>query len=277
MGYEVRKKNNPQFQINLYKELFPCTSIENKKFYNIGAGSFYHPCWTNIDFYNNWYRQDLEKIGIHFDLMNCDSLPIESNSAEILYTSHVIEHITDKAIKNLFSEAYRILKSDGIFRITAPDINLLHRAFQNNDWFFFRDSINYYSNPEVMKKLNIRSMAEAKLADIYQYYFSATTSPLTKYEESRKIFNEELVQIFSEKSYEEALNYICSFSKFAPNKSGYHINWANASKVIRLLKQAGFSRCDVSAYGQSKSAILRDTSFFDNTVPEWSFYVEASK
>lgn len=277
LGLEIRKKSIKNFQLDLYNELFPNQILKEKRFYNIGAGSFYHPYWTNVDFYNNWYKKDQENIGIHFDLMKCESLPIDTNSAEIVYTSHVIEHIDDKAVKNLFEEAYRVLKIGGIFRVTAPDVNLWYRAFKAKDRNLFRDSIKYYSNPEIMESLELNSMSEATLGSIIQYYFSATTSPLTKYDNSKKFSDEELHKIFNEKDYEEALTYICSFSKFDSNKAGYHINWVNANKVLKMMKETGFSNCYVSAYGQSANPILRDVNFFDNTVPEWSFYVEAVK
>lgn len=279
LDLEIHKKHKPNinYDINLYNSLYSTDALDNKRFYNIGAGSFYHPYWTNVDFYNNWYKHEQENIGIHFDLMQCGPLPIQSDSAEIVYTSHVIEHVTDQAIRNLFNEAYRILKKDGVFRVTAPDVNLWYRAFINNDRYLFQDSIEFYSDPLVMEELEINSMREADLGSIFQYYFSATTSPLTKYNLTKKFSDEELHSLFHEKTYEDALDYICSFSKFDPTKAGYHINWVNADKVKKMLERAGFTSVMVSAYGQSVNPVLRNLSFFDNTVPEWSFYVEAIK
>lgn len=161
--------------------------------------------------------------------------------------------------------------------MTAPDINIWYRAFKNNDRLFFRDSIKYYSNPEIMNQLELNSMNEASIGSIFQYYFSATTSPLTKYDNSKKFNDEELKSIFEKYTYEDALTYICSFCKFDPNKAGYHINWVNAKKIEKILKEVGFSEVYISAYGQSHFHVLQDTNFFDNTVPELSFYVEAKK
>lgn len=278
-GYQVLKKQaiNPDYKIPLYESLFDKDSLDKKRFYNIGAGGFFHPFWTNVDFYNSWYKKYASNIGIHFDLMKCEALPIESSSAEIVYTSHTIEHITDQAISNMFNEAYRILKPGGCFRITAPDVNNWYRAFQKNDRHFFDDSIAYYSSPSVMSELDIHAMDQASLGSIFQYYFSATTSPLTKYDTKRKFSDEELIAIFVERSYSDALTYICSHCYFDPDKTGYHINWVNAEKVVSMLREAGFSDIYVSAFGQSYSPVLRDIMLFDNTVPEWSCYVEAFK
>jgi len=277
-GYQIiEKKIDQEYNTRIYNNLFSNDSLENKRFYNIGAGGFYHPFWTNIDFYNDWYKEYASNIGIHYDLMKCLPLPINSDSAEVIYTSHTIEHITDEAIINMFREVYRILKSGGCFRITAPDVNLWYRAFKENDRDFFADSIEYYSNENVMNELDINSMKEASIGAIFQYYFSATTSPITKYSSKKKFIDEELKVVFSEMQYRDALTYICSFCHFDPKKSGYHINWVNAEKTVDILRKVGFSNVFISAYGQSFNPVLRDINLFDNTVPEWSFYVEAYK
>jgi len=44
-------------------------------------------------------------------------LPIENDSAEVVYSSHTVEHITDEAAQKMFNESYRILKKGGILRI----------------------------------------------------------------------------------------------------------------------------------------------------------------
>lgn len=170
-----------------------------------------------------------------------------------------------------------ILKVGGCFRITVSDVNNWYRAFQQNDRDFFADSIEYYSNENIMKELNINLMKEASIGSIFQYYFSATTSLLTNYNTKKKFTDEEVKYIFSSMEYSQALTYICSFCHFDPEKTGYHINWVNADKVVLFLKRAGFSNIFVSAYGQSFNPILRNLNLFDNKVPEWSFYVEAFK
>jgi ubiquinone/menaquinone biosynthesis C-methylase UbiE len=278
LGYTISHTNikvNPNLE--LYIDKYDTSTLKFKRFYNIGAGGFSHPYWTNIDFYNEWYKDWSSNIGIHYDLMKFEKLPLEDNSAEIVYSSHTIEHINETAIINMLKEAFRILKPGGCIRITAPDINLLYRAYKNKDKYFFLESIKYYSSESVTRKLDINPMSDATLGAIFQYYFSASTSTLTKNSFKKKIYDDELEKIFSEMSYECALDHICSFSEFDYEKTGYHINWANADKVKKMLLEVGFKTAYTSAFGQSNEAILRDVNFFDNTVPEWSFYVEAYK
>lgn len=52
-------------------------------------------------------------------------LPLPDNSVEVLYTSHMIEHLDREEVKLFLREAYRILAPGGIIRIVVPDIRKL--------------------------------------------------------------------------------------------------------------------------------------------------------
>src|SRR5688572_7434797 len=97
-GYEVKslqrkplkKASFDNFDLEIYKQNYEQDSLEKKLFYNIGAGNFYHPYWTNVDFKSEWYstNEETSLSGIHFDLMSLKNLPIDSDSAELVYSSH---------------------------------------------------------------------------------------------------------------------------------------------------------------------------------------------
>ncbi|QYX29912.1 class I SAM-dependent methyltransferase [Sphaerospermopsis torques-reginae] len=130
-GFQVRRFSDP-LQLPLYESLFDSVILASKPFYNVGSGSFCHPLWTNIDYVSGWYGQVQKKI-VHHDLMSETPLPIESNSAEIVYTSHTIEHIKDRAVLYFFRDTYRALKPGGIFRVTTgPDAETDFRASFSN-------------------------------------------------------------------------------------------------------------------------------------------------
>lgn len=79
--------------------------------------------------------------------------------------------------------------------------------------------------------------------------------------------------------YEKALNYIKDkcILEIQKKYSVDHINWWNKDKLFRMLQEAGFEEVYLSGYGQSLSPVLRNTSYFDNTCPYLSLYVEAKK
>lgn len=281
LGYTVNlEKIDFNDEIKLYEELFGGEAVREKTFYNIGAGSFFHPLWTNVDFYSNWYKDNMRNIGIHFDLMSLDVFPIKSNSGNIVYTSHTIEHITDAAADNLFKNVYRILKDDGVFRITCPNVDLFYRAYKEKDRYFYKGRLQRYSHKKEMERVNLlKPMKKASSAQLFLWHVACHTSKLHADGADERFSDEDLNKIFSEMDYEESLDYITSHCSIDLQKKypGNHINWWNHKKVKRKLKKAGFSKIYDSFYGQSCLPPLRNTSYFDNTHPEFSLYVEAVK
>jgi hypothetical protein len=53
-GVDVVRYNHG-FNLSLYETLYGSEVLEGKPFFNIGAGSFFHPCWTNVDYVSDWY------------------------------------------------------------------------------------------------------------------------------------------------------------------------------------------------------------------------------
>ena len=79
---------------------------------NLGAGYNYKHGFINID------KDDKYKIDLKLDLEEA-KLPYEDNSVEIIYASHVLEHI--KNYIPLMKEIHRVLKNEGILYILVPE------------------------------------------------------------------------------------------------------------------------------------------------------------
>lgn len=280
LGYDVHRLPD-RLDKALYERLYPEESLRSRRFYNIGAGSFYHPYWTNVDYLSDWYAFNREQTlsGIQYDLFSLEPLPVESNSAEIVYTSHTIEHVNDAAVQNMFNEAYRILKPGGIFRVTAPDIDLEYRAYRENDRDFFF-WIPMYSIEKHWRAVKFTMpLSQASTAQIFLAHFATSMSVLHADGAPRRISDEELARLFAELGYEPALDYICSQCPIEIQRKypGNHMNWFNHDKVFAMLRRAGFSEIYRSGYGQSYSPILRNVALFDSTYFQVSLYVEARK
>jgi predicted SAM-dependent methyltransferase len=278
-GYQLSKidKNS---DIDHYVRLYGEESARNKSFYNIGAGSFFHPCWTNVDHYtnNNYFKDKGQVKGINYDLFSLQRLPLPDSSAHLIYTSHTIEHVNNEAVQNIFNETFRILKKDGVFRIVTPNIDIEYHAWRSNDrdYFFWLD---WYSNPEDVKRVKITMpLNQASISQIFLENFAAYASTLHN-EGIEKISDQELERIFMEMTYVDALNYCISKcpAELQKQNPGNHINWFNKEKLFRMLKQAGFEKIHHSAYGQSFSPVMRNLNYFDATLPKVSLYVEAIK
>jgi hypothetical protein len=53
------------------------------------------------------------------------------------------------------------------------------------------------------------------------------------------------------------------------------MNWFTEEKWMKMLNEAGFTQVYPSRWGQSRSPVMRDTSFFDTSGPKLSLYMEA--
>jgi Methyltransferase domain len=98
-------------------------------FLNIGCGSVFHPSWTNLDIAPS--SQDV----IGWDFRN--GIPYPDNYFDACYSSHVIEHLTTSEAIFLINEAFRSLKSGGIFRVVVPDLETIARNYIH----FFEQSV----------------------------------------------------------------------------------------------------------------------------------------
>ena len=260
-GLEIRNLNSisgyEQALVELYPKLYAADSLLHKRFYNIGAGGFEHPYWTNVDYDSEWYADNREKTlrGIPYDLLAIQPLPIASNSAEIVYSSHTVEHITNESAQNMFNESYRILKPDGFFRLTMPNIDLDYRAYQDNDrdyfyWYFRKHRAPIYHEP----------LEQGSIEQFFLCHFATSVSTLVINGADARIDDRQFKQLLHDMKYEQAMNYCTAQCPLEVQRHnpGYHINWWNYRKTERMLKQAGFSRIYVSAFGQSACPVLRE-------------------
>ena len=272
LGYNITKLATPN--LALYSE-YSLESKNKKAFYNVGAGSFSHPHWTNIDYSSDSYSA-MQSNFLEHDLMELVPLPIEDESAEIIYSSHTIEHVSDEAVRNLINDSYRALKKGGVIRLTTPDIMLNYAAYQLNDrhYYYFAD---YYSEKGTYEhKFNIPEN-KASIEQLFLHQFAGQLVEFDIRDNVKKYSDQEIEEVFTSMELEDALNFFslkCSFNPMHPEN---HINWWSFKKLKTMLEDAGFKIIYKSGYGQSRYAMLRDTNYFDNTHPKISLYVEAVK
>ncbi len=59
-------------------------------------------------------------------------LPLPDNSVEVLYSSHMIEHLDREEMNRFLSEVMRVLKPGGIVRLAFPDIHWQVAQYQEH-------------------------------------------------------------------------------------------------------------------------------------------------
>lgn len=272
---EKPRPKQPKLDLSLY-DRYPADSLAARRFYNIGAGSFAHPYWTNIDFATGWYGT-VQNAFIEYDLMALQPLPIESESAELIYSSHTVEHVSQEAVQNMLEESYRALKRGGGLRITTPDIVLDHAAYRRGDRHYYY-WVDRWSRDGAYQQLYKRPPNTESITQLFLHHFASQLCENDLDETPpRKYSDEEVNEVFDSRPLEEALDFFTSQCRFNPDHPGNHINWWSHDKMERCLRAAGFTDIYRSGYRQSRFAPMREASLFDSTHPPISMYIEAVK
>ena len=117
---------------------------------NLGSGLYVAPGWVNVDgslktALANWPRpllgllypllsnsaHSLEEFiellrGNIFVMHNLEyGVPLPTESADFIFTSHVIHHLYKDQAHRLLTDAWRVLKPHGTIRITIPDLEYI--------------------------------------------------------------------------------------------------------------------------------------------------------
>jgi hypothetical protein len=280
-GYDVRRIDSQYSAVENYVRHYGRSDVEKRRFYNIGAGSFFHPAWTNVDYVSEWYGENTEKTlsGINYNLLSMKPIPVESGTAHAVYSSHTVEHITNGAAQNMFNEAYRMLKDGGVLRVTTPDIKLYLRAYHENDRDFFYWVEKPGSTPHSPKAMSSIPLCDASIHQLFLWQFATSASVLHRDGAPQRIDDEDMKRLFTGEDDDKALDACISRCPLDIQRKypGNHINWWSYDKMRAMMASAGFGEVCRSGYAQSRSWAMRDTELFDNTHPPISLYVEAVK
>ena len=82
---------------------------------------------------NGWTNIDLNG-GADLAIDLTQGLPFEDNSANLIYTSHFLEHLSYDQINPLLLECLRVLQPDSSLLICVPDSEAFIKAYINNEY-----------------------------------------------------------------------------------------------------------------------------------------------
>lgn len=106
------------------------------RFVNIGGGpNFSVPDWLNIDEFGE------SRINHRAKLDSEVTLPAMTGTAEIVYSSHCLEHLNDATIAALLPECHRILNAAGSLVIKIPDYQALLANYRAGRQQHFADDL----------------------------------------------------------------------------------------------------------------------------------------
>ncbi len=95
--------------------------MTQKKMLNLGCGSSFHADWVNIDFIDHGGKV------LAYDLRL--GIPFSDNSFDVVYHSHVLEHMNKTWGEFFLAECYRVLRPGGLLRVVVPDLENITRTY----------------------------------------------------------------------------------------------------------------------------------------------------
>jgi len=116
-----------------WHRIFPGLPESGRRVLHLGCGENYIslPGFINIDG-NLFCRKD-------FWLDLTLGLPFPSESIDVIFSSHVLEHFTEKEVRRVLAESYRVLKKGGGIRLITPHLHRAIQAYISGDSTFFSD------------------------------------------------------------------------------------------------------------------------------------------
>ncbi|MFW7379492.1 MAG: class I SAM-dependent methyltransferase [Oligoflexus sp.] len=107
----------------------------NVKMLNIGAGPNRKEGWLTADAFK-------PEADIYMNART--KWPFPDNTFDVIYSEHMLEHIHVDKVPHLLSEAFRVLKPGGLFRVTVPDLEIHATNYVNRNDEFFKPIIDKY-------------------------------------------------------------------------------------------------------------------------------------
>lgn len=87
---------------------------------------------------NGWTTVAFDGADINYDLRK--GIPLPDNSVDIIYSSHMLEHIQYKHLLSFLAECLRVLKSGGEFSVCVPNARFYIDAYVEGKMFRERDT-----------------------------------------------------------------------------------------------------------------------------------------
>ena len=247
---------------------------------NIGGGDnpfFSSGSWDILDYVEDTYKHNRKRVRYNVDLEQDGSWPIPLMEYDMVYSSHTLEHLTDKAIEHTLSQAYEVMKYDGVIRITVPDATVIWQACKTKNEDVIRNAYGVMFINTGLPYLFERSALRTFYSDIMDKW-----APVVP--------NDQLAVKWNHLKWEEVkedlnnMSMLCFISKYKKayedmNKYGSirgHRNWFTASRLFMLLRDAGFRDIGQSKPQKSRCDYMRDDNF-DQTWPKSSLFIEAIK
>jgi len=219
-------------------------------FINIGSGK--------RDWGSNWLL--LDELDFHsvtsFRVSPECMFPYASGSADLIYTSHHLEHLGDDSVSQILSECQRCLKSGGQLLIKIPDYDAFLDAYEANQSDFYSgkgvESVmwSWKSKGVEESPLNMLSMMFCGYWNsFYGDHFSGTINPVPNaYHGPAPIDMESLKSLLDTRDPRQIVKVLSDIARNDPNfKAFNHQNAWSKAQIAELCSSHGFFHVSTNA------------------------------
>ncbi|HAC63826.1 MAG TPA: hypothetical protein DCF68_09875 [Cyanothece sp. UBA12306] len=236
--------------------------------------------YTNPLFPLDWIRVDWQDADYNINLSQSPNLPFKDNSQKLLYSAHMIEHLSSQSLPKLLKECYRILKPGGRIRFECPDAEKLINLYLANDekmlshFRKFRQEIliNKFGYPEhyIEDHLSV-------LGEISNYIVEGEWVHVPVY-----VPKDEFDKKLETLSFDQFFDWCISLQTPEQHQSGGHQSAIYFSKLCLMLEKVGFTNVTKVDFGETTIPELKLNNGFWSIKekPHRSFYslfIEAEK
>tara|TARA_Y100000816_G_scaffold292513_1_gene288200 strand:+ start:1712 stop:2533 length:822 start_codon:yes stop_codon:yes gene_type:complete len=260
----INKNNTYYFSVRRYdKTILKNRHDPSKINLNVGSGGYNIDGFRDLDYLSEKYDKERAQTFIPYDMRN-DKIPFEDETVDNIYCSHVIEHIEEIHVKKFLEESSRVLKKDGVLRISTPDSKFL--------WNMLLKGKRYWEIDRYYNWFLSRGSSRDECDELDFFIREIATAKLKVFSEKNKKYYDEVRKNI--KDYKKVLN-ILGNNKFDTNNIGDHITSWDFEKIYNLSKEL-FTDVIESRHRGSISNDMR-SEVFDRTCPEMSLYVDFRK
>ena len=115
--------------------------------------------WSNLGYASSSHAVD------QADLLG--RLPLLDKTADLVYSSHFLEHIPNDKVDSFLLECWRILKPGGVLRLVVPDLENLCRTY-----LYHRDQAEHIKADFVVLELLDQCVRRRSGGELGRYYKS---------------------------------------------------------------------------------------------------------
>lgn len=230
---------------------------------NLGAGKSWRvQGWTNID--------KLDHGGNTNHVCDFSAgdyyLPVTDSSVDMIFTSHVIEHLATRDVIRLLGKCLSAMKSGAVIRILCPDYDVFKKAFIEKA----RES--FFWNKDVLAEIALEgdSCAARFISSIARYRDGEYVGPPKI---SQTYVTENLKTLEDEKFIKWVLGRLPK--KPRQDLEIDHRNAFNGARLSKILGECGYKKIRRVSAGESMIEEMESPEFSNR--PLTSLIMEAAK